>query len=354
MPIEGPAESVTERITERPTERLTPVASGEPSTVTLTINTTDQPTRIPIELRVHGVTGTPAEQMLDRQIIGHVAGDGEAGFFRPRAEYGAAHIHGPGGARLEAYRWGNLTAGAAARALLVADASVHAGQRRDVDASAGDRRGQGIVRGLTPHVRPDDDRHIHAGRRGRRARPRRLAVRRHAGQPVHRGEAVDAVRLHGLLRADRTAARADGAGADRLVCLLWCLARRTWARYESFAMPEVSPEGDGLATPTFWDGRAQVSRLRSLHMAAAFAIIDAVLVYVLMRHDLSRRLLRRRGPAGRGTVHCGHRRSGARLGSGAVLALCCCCSSSPAWWTGTRDRPVRASWRRACARSRFS
>src|SRR5688500_12790070 len=69
---------------------------------------------MPTELRVHGVSGTPAESMLDRPLVGRVAGDGEAGFHRPRVEYGATT--GPGGATLEGYRWGNLTAGAAARA----------------------------------------------------------------------------------------------------------------------------------------------------------------------------------------------------------------------------------------------
>src|SRR5258705_11570064 len=69
----------------------------------------------PTEMRVHGVSGSAAEEMLDRPLIRQVAGDGDAGFFRPRTEYGATL--GPGGARLEAYRWGNLTSGAAARAL---------------------------------------------------------------------------------------------------------------------------------------------------------------------------------------------------------------------------------------------
>ena len=69
---------------------------------------------MPTELRVHGVSGTPAESMLDRPLLSRVAGDGNAGFYRPRPEYGATT--GPGGADLEAYRWGNLTAGAAARA----------------------------------------------------------------------------------------------------------------------------------------------------------------------------------------------------------------------------------------------
>ena len=78
--------------------------------------------------------------------------------------------------------------------------------------------------------------------------------------------------------------------------LLWYLARRSWARYESYDLPERNPDGDGLATPTFWDGRDQVGRLRSLHVAAMFALIDAILLYVLLRHDLGRRRLRRGRP----------------------------------------------------------
>jgi len=66
------------------------------------------------ELRVHGVSGAPVEHLLDRPLLRQVAGDADAGFFRPRPEYG--DTTGPGGAPLEGYRWGNLTAGAAARA----------------------------------------------------------------------------------------------------------------------------------------------------------------------------------------------------------------------------------------------
>jgi hypothetical protein len=286
MPIEGPAESVTERLTERPTERLTTVGD-EPSTVTLTINTTDQPTRVPIELRVHGVTGTPAEQMLDRQIIGHVAGDGEAGFFRPRAEYGAANSHGPGGARLEAYRWGNLTAGAAARAfwLLMLPftlANVAIWMRPPaVGVSRWLLRGLSRVFALTMTATftlmavglaldlvawqcaaTPDNRCIDA-------RPWMQFVFTDFFEPTGRRLALMALVPIGV------------------VCLLWYLARRTWARYESFSVPDVSPQGDGIATPTFWDGRAQVGRLRGLHVAAGFAVVDAVLIYVLMRHDMS-------------------------------------------------------------------
>jgi hypothetical protein len=75
------------------------------------------------------------------------------------------------------------------------------------------------------------------------------------------------------------------AGPILVVGLLWALARRTWARYESYALPRHSPGGDGLATPTFWDGRQQVGRLRSLHTAAMFGIIAAVLLFQLLEHD---------------------------------------------------------------------
>src|SRR5215510_12528253 len=106
MPIERPAGIAAPAATvpsQQPSERETttmalPAPPGTP----------------PTELRVHGVSGSPAEDVLDRPLIRQVAGDGGAGFFRPRTEYGATL--GPGGARLEAYRWGNLTAGAAARA----------------------------------------------------------------------------------------------------------------------------------------------------------------------------------------------------------------------------------------------
>ena len=68
-----------------------------------------------IELRVHGVSGSPVEAELDRPWVGQVAGDGDSGFYRPRPEIGGTT--GPGGAVLEGYRWGSLTSGAAARAL---------------------------------------------------------------------------------------------------------------------------------------------------------------------------------------------------------------------------------------------
>jgi hypothetical protein len=87
-----------------------------------------------VELRVHGVSGTPPEELLDRPLVRQVAGDATAGFYRPRlpAEIldepfrdprvgdGAAAPDVTGaapGAYLEGYAWGGLTSGAPSRGL---------------------------------------------------------------------------------------------------------------------------------------------------------------------------------------------------------------------------------------------
>jgi hypothetical protein len=248
---------------------------SERDTVTLTL---PRPAGAPTELRVHGVSGTPAEDMLDRPRIVQVAGDGEAGFFRPRPEYGATT--GPGGARLEAYRWGNLTAGAAA-CVLAAPTAVHVGQRGDV-ASAGGRDGPADRAWLVSALRGE-----HVGQSG--AGPVGVVVDLIGWQcprrPVRAAAAVAGLLLHRLLRAARLVAVA-AVVPILVICGLWWLAVRSWAKYESYKLPQRNADGDGLATPTFWDGRDQVGRLRSIHIAAMFAVLDGVLLYVLLSHDL--------------------------------------------------------------------
>ncbi len=86
-----------------------------------------------VELRVHGVSGTPPEELLDRQLVRQVAGDKTAGFYRPRLreEWRDRPSNDPGsdaepysvaGQRLpppllEGYSWGGLTSGSPSRAL---------------------------------------------------------------------------------------------------------------------------------------------------------------------------------------------------------------------------------------------
>ncbi len=68
-----------------------------------------------IELRVHGVSGTPPEEMLDRLEVDQTAGDEVAGFFRRRDD----DRPDDGSPVLEAYSWGGLTSRSWTRALWV-------------------------------------------------------------------------------------------------------------------------------------------------------------------------------------------------------------------------------------------
>ncbi len=88
-----------------------------------------------VELRVHGVSGTPPEELLDRQLVRQVAGDKTAGFYRPRLREewrdrpsndpgSDEHPYATGGEDvppplLEGYSWGGLTSGSPSRALWV-------------------------------------------------------------------------------------------------------------------------------------------------------------------------------------------------------------------------------------------
>jgi hypothetical protein len=76
-----------------------------------------------VELRVHGVSGTPPQELLDRPLVDLVAGDGTAGFYRPRLAAEASDSAPAGvadpvvqGPVLEGYAWGGLTSGAPSRA----------------------------------------------------------------------------------------------------------------------------------------------------------------------------------------------------------------------------------------------
>ncbi|MGV0792003.1 hypothetical protein [Mycolicibacterium sp. XJ1819] len=80
-----------------------------------------------VELRVHGVSGTPPEALLGcpAEFLTQVAGDKSAGFFRRQQwlEDASGASASPGGPRsawrrvTEAYSWGGLTSGQASRAV---------------------------------------------------------------------------------------------------------------------------------------------------------------------------------------------------------------------------------------------
>ncbi len=279
-PDNPPQEPPTERLQVRAEPPRFAPPRPEPATDRLTVQAS--PDTPPTELRVHGVSGTPAEEILDRAIIGQVAGDSDAGFFRPRTEYGATL--GPGGARLEAYRWGNLTAGAAARAfwlLLLPFTLVNVSLWLRPPATG---FGRAIVHVVCRVFALTLSATITLAMVGVCLDLVAWQCPEYADACMSRHGWINGLFSGPLAPTGRRLAIA-AIGPILLVALLWFLARRTWGKYESFQLERSAPEGDGLATPTFWDGKRQVSRLRSLHIATMFSVISAALLFVLVRHD---------------------------------------------------------------------
>lgn len=206
-----------------------------------------------VELRVHGVGGSTPEQLLDSGPARRVAGDADSGF------YVASDPD------LEAYCWGNLTSGAASRALwllmlpfTLVNASFWMGPRRAVN--------EALVRLLSlsltatfvlsaEGVGTDLLGWQCAAQRGCRERHTWLRWLGHGflATPGRRIAVGALVPLGALL-------------------LLWILARRT-AKYER-AEPHVPGGPLPLEDPTFWYGERQVARLRQLHVAVGFAVIS--------------------------------------------------------------------------------
>lgn len=69
-----------------------------------------------VELRVHGVSGTPPVDMLDHPLVKQVAGDTDGRFFRP-ADSAGNEVRAADGHMIEGYHWGSLTSGSWRQAL---------------------------------------------------------------------------------------------------------------------------------------------------------------------------------------------------------------------------------------------
>lgn len=71
-----------------------------------------------VELRVHGVSGTPPEAMLASAHVCQVAGDDRSRCFRPTDAQGH-EVRGPDGQVVEAFHWGRWTSGSWTQALWI-------------------------------------------------------------------------------------------------------------------------------------------------------------------------------------------------------------------------------------------
>ncbi|WBB68112.1 hypothetical protein [Micromonospora sp. WMMD812] len=225
-----------------------------------------------VELRVHGVSGATAEQVLDRPHAHQVAGDGSGGFYRPRPGY--PDSAGPDGVIPEAYRWSDLPSGTAVRTLslvfmlpfMLCNVAVWMRPR-----SAGRRWGMKAlcrVLGLTltalyvlsiVGVALD----LIAWRC--MASPTCLAEREWlswlGGRPV------------GLRLAVLSLVPVAAIG------VVWWLGARPGKPFATFRAPPPSRDNAlQLGAIGQWDAEPFVGRLRSIHVAAAFGTLDASLL----------------------------------------------------------------------------
>lgn len=231
----------------------------------------DPPAEI-VELRVHGVSGASAEQVLDRPHVRQVAGDRSGGFYRPRPGY--PDTRGAGGVILEAYRWRDLPSGTAVRTLslvfllpfMLCNMAIWM-RPASGDTSTAVVKGLCRVLALTLtalYVLTVVEVALDLVAWRCMGTPRCVAGRSWlswlAGRPV-------GLRL-ALLALLPVAA----------VALVWRLGTRPGWTFAEFRGALTASGEHQLTAVGQWDAAPIVARLRAVHVAAALATLDAVLL----------------------------------------------------------------------------
>ncbi|MEV4119784.1 hypothetical protein [Micromonospora sp. NPDC049645] len=224
-----------------------------------------------VELRVHGVSGASAAQVLDLQQTGQVAGDRNGGFYRARSR--CSDTTDVPGVTVEAYRWGDLPSGTVARTLAVAFllpfmlVNVAIWMRPANPGSAATVKSLCRLLALTLTV-------LYV-----------LAIA---------GVALDLIGWKCLASPDCLTGRSwlSWLGGRPVglrlavlalvpaaaIGLVWWVSCRPGRTFEAFRAPEQGTSGSGLGTIGRWDAEPLVGRLRSIHVAAAFATLDLALL----------------------------------------------------------------------------
>ncbi len=247
-----------------------------------------------VEVRVHGVSGTSPEALLDRPLVTQVAGDAIAGFYRPRlsmerrdeapAPTAAKRADGP---LLEGYNWGGLTSGSPGRALWLLLLPF-------------------TLMNVAPRARPDGDQV--GGRPGRRTwwtwyLSRLLAlsltlllVLTSAGisedlvwWQCRRGQSCRGLPTWLATLLDQVAPGTSLLAAATVPALvlsvLWLISQRTLDRYEAVQVAALRGHATverpdalevTLKSSWMWRNQHQVRRLRAVHMQTGFALVVLV------------------------------------------------------------------------------
>ncbi|GAA1073025.1 hypothetical protein [Nocardiopsis metallicus] len=271
-----------------------PPAPGAPS-----LGPAEKPSAAParncVELRVHGVSGGQAEELLDVEPAMRVGGDRLAGFFRWRREPDTQSVPG---VRREIFAWGNLTSGSASRAFwllllpfMLINVAYWMRPGRMDRGQTGLRRGASIAYG--------------AGVRLLALSLTVLITLAAAGVGMDLvgwqcggmgQECVQARPWLAFLASASSPLSVPGWGLligavlpAAVVLVLWRLSRRTAADYEVVTgpVPPEYTEDAPLSHPDFWRNSEIMARLRSAHIAMAVGTVAALLLLPAFLHDLS-------------------------------------------------------------------
>lgn len=236
------------------------------------------------ELRVHGVSGTPPESMLQHPWVRRVAGDHAAGFYR--REWENPTVSADADRRIEAYSWGGLTSGSWQRALwllLLPFMLLNVAYYMTARSPLNEGRTWRVVRRTSETAQ----RALALSLTGTLVLATVAATVDLVGwQCTREGMTCEASWVGVLqwpwLRDPGRQLAVTALVPLAVVALLWRLARNTWAVGEASAVPVAQPEAahehrTPLEDRRFWNGRAPVSRLRALHVAAGFALVGLFL-----------------------------------------------------------------------------
>lgn len=240
------------------------------------------------ELRVHGVSGTPPESLLDHPGVERVAGDIQAGCYRRRWQI-APTEEDADGFRREAYSWGGLTSGDGQRALwllllpfMLLNMAYFADPGHRVGAPS-----------LAVAFRTGVQRLLALSLTGTYVLGAVSAsvdlVGWQCGNATVRPCAGNESWLrwlnYGWLDTPGRHLTVTAAVPIALVMLLWYLGNKTWQVAEAQPVLQSAPTPD-VRTPLedrrMWNGRGPVRRLRSLHITAALTVIAVFLLAPLL------------------------------------------------------------------------
>ncbi|WP_238424269.1 hypothetical protein [Micromonospora parastrephiae] len=224
-----------------------------------------------VELRVHGVSGAGPDQVLDLRQITQVAGDRSGGFYRQRPR--RTHTSAVRGVTLEAYRWGDLPSGTVARTLALVIllpfmlVNVAIWMRPANSGSEAMVKSLCRVLALTLtalYVLAICGVALDLVGWKCTASPRCLTGRSWlswlGGQPV------------GLRLAVLALVPAAAIG------LVWRFSNRPGRAFDAFRAPDREVCELPLGAVGQWDAEPLVGRLRSIHVAAAFATLNLTLL----------------------------------------------------------------------------